>query len=142
MPAAVPYAINAYARVGIETGVTGASAHQLILMLFDGAIQAVTDARNHMLRADTAAKGVAISKAIMIINDGLRASLDVKVGGPLAQNLYALYEYMSNRLLIANLKNEPAVLDEVKRLLSELKESWEAIGKPQQRPAAAATNRA
>jgi len=53
----------------------------------------------------------------MIINDGLRASLDVTAGGQLAQNLRALYEYMSNRLLFANARNEPAVLDEVKQLL-------------------------
>ena len=102
-----------------------------------------------MLRADTAAKGKAISKAITIINDGLRASLDLKVGGPLAQNLYALYEYMGNRLLFANLKNDVAALDEVKHLLANLKEAWEAIGKPRvqatapdQRAAAPAYNRA
>lgn len=136
MSNAMPYAINAYARIGIETGVTGASSHQLILMLFDGAIQAINDAKRHMLHADIAAKGESISKAIAIINDGLKASLDVKVGGHLAQNLYALYEYMGNRLLFANVRNEPAAIDEVRHLLAELKEAWEAIGKPQGQPAA------
>lgn len=150
MSTASQYAIKAYAKVGIETGTTGASSHQLVLMLFEGAMLAISDARNHMLRADTAAKGLAISKAITIINDGLRASLDLKAGGPLAQNLYALYEYMGNRLLFANLNNETAVLDEVRHLLAELKEAWEAIGKPrgqavapdQPRAAMSAYNRA
>lgn len=149
MPAAMPYAINAYAKIGIETGVTDASSHQLILMLFEGAMLAMANAKYHMQRADIAAKGMAISKAIMIINDGLKTSLDVKAGGQMAQNLGALYEYMCNRLLFANVKNEPAAIDEVKHLLAELKEAWEAIGKPQgqssareQRPATLATNRA
>lgn len=149
MSTAALYAINAYAKVGIETGVTGANPHRLVLMLFEGAMLAITDARQHMLRGEIAAKGESISKAIMIINDGLRASLDVKAGGQLAQNLHALYEYMSNRLLFANAKNEPAVLDEIKHLLAELKEAWEAISKTQaypgaheQRPAAPAANRA
>lgn len=149
MPTASQYAIKAYAKVGIETGTTGASSHQLVLMLFEGAMLAITDARNHLLRAETAAKGQAISKAIAIITDGLRASLDLKVGGPLAHNLYALYEYMGNRLLFANLNNETAALDEVKHLLAELKEAWEAIGKPRaqatapdRRAAAPAYNRA
>jgi len=149
MPAAIPYAIHAYAKVGIETGVTGADPHRLVLMLFDGATLAIINAKQHMLRGEIAAKGESISKAIMIINDGLRASLDVTAGGQLAQNLRALYEYMSNRLLFANARNEPAALDEVKQLLLELKEAWEAIGKPQglpaandQRPATLAANRA
>ncbi len=149
MPTAIPYAIHAYAKVGIETGVTGADPHRLVLMLFDGAALAIINAKQHMLRGEIAAKGESISKAIMIINDGLRASLDVTAGGQLAQNLRALYEYMSNRLLFANARNEPAALDEVKQLLLELKEAWEAIGKPQglptandQRPATLAANRA
>ncbi|MFN7087320.1 MAG: flagellar export chaperone FliS [Burkholderiales bacterium] len=147
MSRAALYAINAYAKVGVETGVTGASPHQLILMLYEGALVAIANARTHMLRGETAAKGIAISKAISIINDGLKASLDVKAGGPLARNCHALYEYMCNRLLFANIRNEPAALDEVKHLLSELKGAWEAIGKtpapaaPALKPAATTMNR-
>lgn len=63
----------------------------------------------------------------MIIEEGLKASLDKNVGGELAQNLSDLYEYMSQRLLIANLKNDVSALDEVSRLLSELKGAWEEI---------------
>jgi flagellar protein FliS len=119
---------NAYANVSIETGVAAATPHKLIVMLFDGALVAVTTALAHMRAKNIAAKGQAISKAIMIIDSGLRASLDKKVGGQIAASLDSLYEYMSNRLLIANLKNQPEILEEVHRLLSDLKSAWVEIG--------------
>ncbi len=119
---------NAYANVGIETGVAAATPHKLIVMLFDGALVAVTTALAHMQAKNIAAKGQAISKAIMIIDSGLRASLDKKVGGQIAVSLDSLYEYMSNRLLIANLKNQPEILEEVHKLLSDLKGAWVEIG--------------
>ncbi len=119
---------NAYARVGVETGVVAASPHKLIVMLFDGALVAVSNAAAQMKAGDIAGKGKSISKVISIIDNGLRASLDKKAGGGIAANLDALYEYMSNRLLQANLANQPEILDEVHGLLKDLKESWEAIG--------------
>lgn len=118
---------NAYAKVGVETGVGAASPHKLIVMLFDGAMLAVASAVHHMQSGDVAKKGEAISKAISIIEGGLRASLDKKVGGEIALNLDALYEYMSNRLLTANLKNQPKILEEVYQLLKGLKDAWESI---------------
>lgn len=118
---------GAYATVGVETGVAAASPHKLIVMLFEGAMVAVSSALHHMKTGDIAAKGQAISKAISIIDNGLRASLDKKVGGEIALNLDALYEYMSNRLLIANLKNQPQTLEEIYQLLKGLKDAWDAI---------------
>jgi flagellar protein FliS len=88
---------------------------------------AIANAKNGMQRNDIQAKGNAISKAIAIIDEGLNASLDKKVGGELAQNLSSLYDYMSMRLIAANLKNDAAALDEVARLLNELKEAWDSI---------------
>jgi flagellar secretion chaperone FliS len=120
---------NAYAKVGVETGVLAASPHSLVVMLFEGAMVAVASAIQHMQSGDTESKGASISKAIMIIDSGLRASLNKDAGGGLALNLDALYEYMSRRLLIANLKNQPKILDEVYQLLKGLKSSWETIGK-------------
>lgn len=118
---------SAYATVGVETGVAAASPHKLVVMLFEGAMVAVASAIQHMQAGDIANKGKSISKAISIIDDGLRASLDKKVGGEIALNLDALYEYMSSRLLIANLRNQPQVLEEVYQLLKGLKSSWEEI---------------
>jgi flagellar protein FliS len=120
-------AINSYAKVGMDTSVTSADPHKLILLLFQGALLAISSARNQMIRKETAAKGKSISHAILIIDEGLKCSLDKKTGGELAQNLSALYDYMNQRLLVANLKNDLAALDEVSNLLSELKGAWEDI---------------
>lgn len=118
---------NAYAKVGIETGVIAASPHKLIVMLFDGAIVAISNAIQHLNNGEIAAKGQSISKAIAIIENGLRASLDKKAGGEIAGSLDALYEYMNNRLILANLNNQVDMLVEVQNLLRDLKASWEAI---------------
>lgn len=123
-----PKGANAYAKVGLETGVAASSPHQLIVMLFDGALVAVRNAITHMKAGDVPKKGQAISKAIMIIDDGLRMSLDKKAGGEIAANLDALYAYMSGRLLEANLHNRIDYLEEVYRLLADLKSAWDAIG--------------
>ncbi|MCU6502630.1 flagellar export chaperone FliS [Duganella sp. BJB488] len=119
--------VHAYAKVGMETGVVAASPHKLIVMLFDGALVALSSALNGMRNGDIGEKGKSISKAIMIIDSGLRAALDKKAGGDIAEGLDALYEYMSARLLTANLNNDPAILEEVQRLLTELRDAWNAI---------------
>jgi flagellar protein FliS len=119
--------LSAYAKVGLETGVDAATPHQLIVMLFDGAITTLVKATREMKSGNIAAKGEAISKAIMIIEGGLRASLNKKVGGEIALNLDALYQYMSNRLLHANLHNDVELIEEVRRLLIDLKGAWEKI---------------
>lgn len=120
-------AARAYSQVGLETGVTAASPHQLIKMLFDGASLAIVKARQHMLEGDVIEKGQAISKAIQIIESGLRTGLNFEAGGELAQNLNGLYSYMTQQLLQANLNNQVELLDEVYQLISEIKLAWEAI---------------
>ena len=119
---------SAYSSVGIETAVPGASPHQLIVLLFEGARQAVVIARAGIESGDVPQKGMAITKAIDIILNGLRASLNLEEGGDLAQNLYALYDYMARRLLHANQNNDKAALDEVLSLLTEIHGAWVAIG--------------
>ena len=123
-------AINAYNKVGIDSGVASADPHKLISLLYQGALLAVANAKNSIARNDIPARGKAISHAILIIDSGLSASLNKEVGGDLAKNLAALYEYMSHRLLTANISGDLAALDEVARLLNELKEAWESIRQP------------
>jgi len=130
-------AINAYNKVGVESGVTAADPHKLIAMLYQGALLAIANAKNGILRNDIPAKGKAISHAILIIDNGLNASLDKEVGGDLALNLAALYDYMSKRLLIANMNSDMAALDEVARLLNDLKGAWDDIRQPTTLPVAA-----
>ena len=119
--------IQAYSSIAVETGVQAADPHKLILMLYEGAIYALTDARHQMGRREIAAKGMSISKAITIIENGLKASLDVKAGGELGEHLAALYDYMCGQLLVANLHNRPEIIDEIANLLGELRGAWEQI---------------
>jgi flagellar secretion chaperone FliS len=118
---------NAYAKVGVETGVMAANPHKLIVMLFDGAMSSLVTAQMHLKAGNIAEKGQSISKAISIIDSGLRASLDKKVGGEIALSLDSLYEYMSQQLLLANLHNDMDKLEEVQRLLNDLKGAWVAM---------------
>ena len=122
---------RSYAQVGLQSGVMSASPHQLITLLFDGARTAIAMARHHMAHKEIAAKGKAISKAINIIDNGLKASLDAEAGGQagaeLVANLSALYDYINQRLMQANLRNDPALLDEAERLLENIGSAWREI---------------
>jgi flagellar protein FliS len=122
---------SAYARVGVESGAMSASPHQLIAMLFDGAQTAIGQARYHIGTGDIAAKGSAISKAVSIVDSGLKASLDAKAAGmegqTLVSNLSALYDYVVRRLMVANLRNDVGALDEAESLLESLASAWREV---------------
>ncbi|MFL9889429.1 flagellar export chaperone FliS [Paraburkholderia sp. RL17-383-BIF-A] len=118
---------NAYARVGVETGVMGASPHRLIVMLYQGARQAIAQARMHLQQGNVPGRGEAIGKAIQIVESGLQQSLNLEAGGEIAERLNALYSYMSRRLLEANIKQSEAMLVEVDGLLATLEEAWIGI---------------
>lgn len=120
--------IQAYARVSVESAVLSASPHQLVVLLFDGALSAMKKATILMEQGNIPAKGQALSKAINIITNGLRAGLNHEVGGDIAANLDDLYEYMTRRLLEANLRNDPRAIAEVEGLLSNIADAWKQIG--------------
>lgn len=125
--AAMNRAATTYAQVGMETGVAAADPHKLILMLFDGAIVCVTRALHAVAAGDRAAKVQAIARAVGIIDGGLRASLDLSAGGALAAQLDGLYGYMRTQLLAASAQDRLNTLEEVKRLLDQLREAWAGI---------------
>ncbi len=131
-------AVAAYSNVGLETEVSDASPQRLVVMLYDGAIAAMHAAKAAMARRDIPGRGAALSKAIAIIEEGLRPALDLDAGGAIAVNLSDLYEYISNRLLYANLKEHEASLDEAIRLMSELRGAWEALERQSRAPQAPA----
>jgi flagellar protein FliS len=116
-------ALNAYGQVNTETAIASASPVQIIVLLYDGAINALAAAKGRMQEMRLAEKGQLISKAIGIV-EGLRSVLDHEKGGEISRNLNDLYDYMKRRLAAANLKNEPDGVDEVMRLLSNLREAW------------------
>lgn len=123
---------SAYAQLAVETNVAAADPHALILLLFEGAEAAIRQAKSKLAENDIAGKGNAISQAIQIVSDGLRASLDVEAGGELAERLAALYDYIAARLLWANLKNDEAAMDECLNLLGEIHSGWAQISPYQQ----------
>lgn len=123
-------ALKAYGQKSLELEVESASPHKLILMLFDGAIQAIRQARFQMENGNIGEKGRLISKAIAIVDEGLLLALDRQSGGELAENLAMLYIYCCERLFAANMNNDAGALEEVAKLLGEIKSAWEQIGRP------------
>jgi len=119
---------NPYRGTKADSADDSVTPHGLVLMLFDAVRLAVDEARTQMQLNQTEAKGAAIGKAVEIIDCGLKSSLDLERGGKIAEQLYSLYEFMVERLTVANLRNDPTHLDVVGRLLSEIEGAWRQIG--------------
>ena len=115
---------QAYAQIGVESAVMSASQQQLVTMLFDGVLSALVRARLFMQDNNQQGKGVSLSKAINIIENGLRVSLDEESNDELTQNLIALYSYMVRRLLQANLRNDVSAVEEVEALMRNGGDAW------------------
>jgi flagellar protein FliS len=119
---------NAYRQVSVETGVASASPHHLVLMLYDGCLESIGCARVAMAGGVIDIKCAQISRAVRILEEGLIAGLDMQAGGEIAQNLRNLYSYAVVQLTRSNLRNDPALLNEVERLIRPLRDAWAAIG--------------
>lgn len=115
-----------YQKINTQTGVVDADPHRLVQMLMAGALDRIALAKGHIERNEVEAKGIVISKTISIIG-GLQDALDHEKGGKLSQDLDALYNYMNDRLLQANLHNDLEALDEVAYLMGTIKEGWDGI---------------
>lgn len=120
------FALDQYKSVGVQSGMTDATPHQMITMLLDGALDRIASAKGAIARKEVARKGELLGSAIAII-DGIRASLDYEAGGEIAANLGSLYDYMERRLLEASAASDQTMLDEVSSLLREIKAGWESI---------------
>ncbi|MDR0233920.1 MAG: flagellar export chaperone FliS [Zoogloeaceae bacterium] len=110
-----------------ESEINNASPHRLIALLFEGVQNAVSAAKLHAEKGDSVERGAQISKAVNIIANGLKVSLDTQSGGELAKQLAELYDYMISRLLGANMRNDIAALDEVQDLLGRVQTAWQQI---------------
>ncbi len=115
-----------YGKVAAESETGFANPHRLVQMLMEGALDKVATAKGCIERNDLGGKSRQISWAMSIIS-GLRTSLDMEAGGPIAANLDDLYEYMTRRLIDASTQNDPAALDEVSSLMLEIKGAWDAM---------------
>jgi flagellar protein FliS len=119
-------ALSLYKTIGVQGGITDASPHQLITMLLSGALDRVASAKGSIKRGEIGRKGELLSSAIAII-DSLRASLDHDKGGEISKNLAALYDYIEQQLIKANMASDTVPLDEVSSLLMEVRAGWESI---------------
>lgn len=118
-----------YRQVGVESAVSGgASPHRLVAMLFEGAVESIVQARGALRAGNIEAKGRAISRAAHIIEEGLKAALNLEAGGELAANLRDVYAYVGTRLTLANVRNDDRMLEECQRLIEPLRDAWAAIG--------------
>lgn len=115
---------QAYAQIGVESAVMSASQQQLVTMLFDGALSALIRARLFMQDGNQQGKGLSLSKAINIIENGLKIGLDEDSRDELTQNLLSLYAYMIRRLLQANLHNDVSAVEEVEALMRNIADAW------------------
>ena len=120
-------ASQAYKQVDITSAVASASPHQLTSLLFGGALKQIAIAKGAMERDDTALKGESVSKAIAILGE-LEGALKARETNELSGNLSRLYDYMIRTLIAANSNNNTAQLDEISKLLVEIKEAWDQIG--------------
>lgn len=115
--------LAAYRSTSVHSGVAAADPHRLVIMMMDGALERIATARGLMSNGGGAEKAQLLHRAVAII-DELRNSLNFKAGGQIASNLDSLYEYMCTRIMQANASNKPEWLDEVSRLLGEIRTAW------------------
>jgi len=110
---------NAYRRIESESR----SPLELVVMLYDGALKFLGEARDAGVRGDIRARGHAISRVLAIVSE-LQNTLDVDKGGAVAEQLDNLYTYATSRLIDVTLKQDLAAIDEVQKLLIPLRDAW------------------
>jgi flagellar protein FliS len=119
--------LAAYHSVSVHGSVANADPHGMVQMLMDAATERMVTARSCIERGEIARKASLLHSCVTLIAE-LRGSLNMAEGGPLAQNLSALYEYMTRQLLMANVENDVQKITEVLGLLNEIRGAWIAIG--------------
>ncbi|NOY13702.1 MAG: flagellar export chaperone FliS [Deltaproteobacteria bacterium] len=133
--------MNAYMNQYQNNQVTTASPEQVLIMLYDGAIRFVRQAKSAIVDGRLGDKATAIGKAIAIITE-FSNTLDYEVGGEIAQDLNRLYDFMVRELSAVNARNQPERLDPVEKILQELRDAFVAAAEINRRnlaPGAAAT---
>lgn len=125
---AAPNPAAAYQANALEIQVAGADAHRLVTLLFEGFAQAAVEAQRALASGNTELKCRAMTRAIRIVDEGLRAHLNLAAGGSLARDLQELYGYVVQRLSLANARNDPELVAECQRLMQPLHEAWLSIG--------------
>ncbi|MCX9132312.1 lateral flagellar export chaperone LafC [Aeromonas veronii] len=119
---------DAYQFAATQAKAASADPHQLVLMLMDGLLDEMARAEGHIQARQFERKGQAISKCLQILG-GLDSALDMEKGGELASNLHRLYDYCGQKLFEISVSNNVEGFAEVRKILQELKEGWEAMAR-------------
>ena len=119
-------ALAQYGQIKNDAQTTYASPHQLMLMLFDGAIEAMSLTIGAIQNKNFELRSKQNTRSITIIN-GMRECLDMETGGELADNLYSLYQYMTKELFRASFKNDADTIQNIQTMLKDIRGSWEKI---------------
>jgi len=119
-------ALAQYGQIKNDAQTTYASPHQLMLMLFDGAIEAMSFTIGAIQNEKFELRSKQNTRSITIIN-GMRECLDMETGGELANNLYSLYQYMTKELFRASFKNDVETIQNIQTMLKDIRGSWEKI---------------
>ena len=119
-------ALSQYGKIKNDTQTMYASPHQLMLMLFDGAIEAMSFTIGAIQNNNLELRSKQSTRSITIIN-GMRECLDMETGGELADNLYSLYQYMTKELFKASFKNDVDTIKNIQTMLKDIRGSWEKI---------------
>jgi flagellar protein FliS len=123
--------LTQYARQYEQTQVVTSSGVQLIVLLYDGAIQSLEIARREIQAKNVREKARHLGRAIAIIGE-LNSVLDYEQGGDIARSLRRLYDYILSELVEANARNNEKKLDAPLRCLSTLREAWREVAAQQQ----------
>ncbi len=120
---------DAYRRVEAQSR----SPLELVIMLYDGALRFLTDARTAAASKDLAGRSRGVTKTLAIVGE-LQSTLNVAQGGSVAAELDRLYTYVTGRLLDVSLKQDAGAIDEVYKLLSTVRDGWVQVAGQGARP--------
>jgi len=119
-------ALAQYGQMKNDTQTMYASPHQLVLMLFDGAIESMSMTIGAIQQKNIEMRGKYNTRAISIIY-GMRDCLDMNSNSELSENLYSLYQYMAQELFRAGFKDDAETIQNIQTMLKDIRESWKKI---------------
>jgi flagellar protein FliS len=115
--------LKAYKAVNIDSNILGADPHQLIVMMFNGALQSIAIAKGAIERKDLELKSQSVTKFINILT-ALRTSLDFDAEPVISKHFDDLYIYCIARMNEISLSLDVSGISEVTELLSPLRDAW------------------
>ena len=109
-----------------QTEIKTSNNVRIISLLYDGAINFIKMGIQKLKQGDIAGKGLYASKATSIVGE-LASSLNMEAGGEISTNLRRLYDFVLDRLLYANLKNDIEAFESAEEILNILRDGWKKM---------------